>query len=84
MKFKQDNRFISYAKQHTHFEKNVKVSDEDAILKSAARFLKILYPHLELTLMDYERDCLEPACQLRQSIRNSQYYLDDEFKQLGR
>jgi len=84
LSLRQDNRFMSYAKQHTHFEKNVKVRDEDAILKSAAGFLKILYPHLELTLMDYERDCLEPACKLRQAIRNSQYYLDDEFKQLGR
>ncbi|BAY31211.1 hypothetical protein NIES2107_30700 [Nostoc carneum NIES-2107] len=84
LSLRQDNRFISYAKKHTHFEKTVKVRDEDAILKSAAGFLKILYPHLELTLMDYERDCLEPACKLRQAIRSSQYYLDDEFKQLGR
>ncbi|BCL36367.1 BREX system Lon protease-like protein BrxL [Nostoc sp. MS1] len=84
LSLRHDNRFISYAQQHTHFDKNVTVRDQNAILKSASGFLKILYPHLQLTLMDYERDCLEPACKLRQAVRNSLYYLDDEFKQLGR
>ncbi|QSJ17849.1 BREX system Lon protease-like protein BrxL [Nostoc sp. UHCC 0702] len=84
LSLRQDNRFMSYVQQHTHFQKNVTIRDQNAILKSASGFLKILYPHLELTLMDYERDCLEPACKLRQAIRNSLYYLDDEFRQLGR
>ncbi|WP_407890357.1 hypothetical protein [Scytonema sp. NUACC26] len=34
--------------------------------------------------MDYDRDCLKPALQLRQAIRDSQYHLDDEFRQIGR
>jgi ATP-dependent Lon protease len=34
--------------------------------------------------MDYERDCLKPACKLRQSIRSSEYTLDDEFHKFGR
>jgi ATP-dependent Lon protease len=38
----------------------------------------------ELTLTDFERDCLKPACKLRQAIRYSEYYLDDEFRQFGR
>lgn len=84
LSLRQDNRFMSYVQQHTQFDKNATVRDQNAILKSASGFLKILYPHLELTLMDYQRDCLEPARRLRQAIRNSLYYLDDEFKQLGR
>lgn len=81
---RQDNRFFSYVQEHTKFDKNTTVRDQNAILKSAAGFLKIIYPHLNLTLVDYQRDCLEPACKLRQAIRNSLYYLDDEFSQLGR
>jgi ATP-dependent Lon protease len=84
LSLRQDNRFISYAQQHTQFDKNTTVRDQNALLKSASGFLKILYPHLDLTIMDYQRDCLEPACKLRQAIRNSLYYLDDEFRQLGR
>jgi ATP-dependent Lon protease len=84
LSLRQDNRFISYAQQHTRFDKNVTVRDQKTILKSASGFLKILYPHLQLTLMDYERDCLEPARTLRQAIRDSQYYLDEEFRQQPR
>jgi len=83
LSLRQDNRFLSYAQQHTQFNQSATVRDQNAILKSASGFLKILYPHLELTLMDYQRDCLEPARTLRQAIRNSLYYLDDEFRQLG-
>ena len=83
LSLRKDNRYLVYAQQHTQFEKAT-VRDQNAILKSAAGYLKILYPHLDLTLMDFYRDCLEPAQKLRQSIRNSLYHLDDEFKQYGR
>jgi hypothetical protein len=33
--------------------------------------------------MDFQRDCLDPARKLRQAIRGSLYYLDDEFSHLG-
>jgi len=84
LSLRQDNRFLSYVQQHIKFDKNATIRDQNAILKSAAGFLKILYPHLELTLMDFQRDCLDPARKLRQAIRGSLYYLDDEFNQLGR
>jgi ATP-dependent Lon protease len=83
LSLRHDNRFMSYAQQHTKFHTQTTVRDQNAILKSAAGFLKLLYPHLDLTLMDYQNDCLDPARQLRQAIRNSLYYLDDEFRQLG-
>jgi len=84
LSLRRDNRYFIYAQQHTKFNSSAARRDQDAILKSASGFLKLLYPHLELTLMDFERDCLKPACKLRQAIRNSEYYLDDEFRQLGR
>lgn len=84
LSLRHDNRFFSYAQQHTKFDKNATIRDQNAILKSASGLLKILYPHLDLTLMDYQHDCLKPAQELRQGIRNSLYYLDDEFRQLGR
>jgi ATP-dependent Lon protease len=84
LSLRKDNNYFVYAQQHTRFHSgNTTVRDQNAILKSAAGFLKILYPHLELTLADFQRDCLEPACQLRQFVRNSQYFLDDEYRQYG-
>ncbi|WP_121970833.1 BREX system Lon protease-like protein BrxL [Leptolyngbya sp. BC1307] len=81
---RRDNRYAAYAQNHTKFGETATIRDQNAILKTSSGFLKILYPHLELTLMDYENDCLRPACKIRQFIRDSEYYLDDEYKQLGR
>jgi ATP-dependent Lon protease len=83
LSLRQESSFLAYVKQHTKFDRSATIRDQNAILKSAAGFLKILYPHQKLTLIDYERDCLEPAQKLRQAIRNSLYYMDDEFKQFG-
>lgn len=84
LSMRKETRFLDYAKRHTVFSNNVTVRDQNAILKSASGFLKILYPHLELTLADFKRDCLEPAKELRQTIKNTLYYLDDEFRALSR
>ncbi len=80
LSLRRDAGCLAYAKEHTKFINDPTIRDEHAILQSAAGFLKILYPHLELTLEDYRRDCLQPAVQLRQAVRNSLYYLDEEFR----
>lgn len=85
LSLRRDNRFYQYAQEHTDFDyETVQGRDETAILKTASGFLKILYPHLQLTLQDYQRDCLEPAKEIRQYIRNLQYHLDDEYKKYGK
>ena len=81
---RQDNRYMSYVQQHIKFDEGITIRDQNAIYKSASGFLKILYPHLELTLSDFESDCLKPALQMRQAIRTIMYNLDDEFRQSGK
>jgi ATP-dependent Lon protease len=81
LSLRKDTRFNQYAQKHTQFDHHTTIRDQQAILKTASGFLKLLYPHLQLTLEDYRRDCLEPARELRQQIRNLLYNLDDEFKQ---
>ncbi len=84
LSLRHDNRFQTYVQQHTRFDLTAaSIRDQTAILKSAAGYLKLLYPHLDLTIVDYERDCLRPACQLRQLIRDSLYFLDEEFRPYG-
>ncbi|MGC9526398.1 MAG: DUF4007 family protein [Limnospira sp.] len=84
LSMRYNNEFLTYAQNHTQFGKGVTIRDQNAILKSASGFLKLLYPHLDLTPMDFRRDCLQPARELRQYIRNSLYYLDEEFRQYDR
>jgi len=81
---RQDNRYMSYVQEHIQFTEGVTIRDQNAIYKSASGFLKILHPHLELTLSDFENDCLRPAKKMRQAIRTIMYNLDDEFRQNGK
>ena len=81
---RQDNRYMSYVHEHIQFDEKVNIRDQTAVYKSASGFLKILYPHLELTLSDFESDCLKPALQMRQAIRTIMYNLDEEFRQSGK
>jgi ATP-dependent Lon protease len=84
LSLRRDGRFIDYTRRHTAFDSHTTIRDQNAISKSASGFLKILYPHLSLTLSDFKRDCLTPAVRLRQAIRNILYTFDDEFRQFGR
>ncbi|MGY6530125.1 MAG: BREX system Lon protease-like protein BrxL [Cyanobacterium sp.] len=84
LSLRKDNRFYHYAKSHTNFLSKVSIRDENAILKSASGFLKILYPSLNLTTEEYLFNCLKPARELRQNIHGLLYNLDDEFKQYER
>lgn len=81
LSLRQDPRFYQYAQQHTNFISHVSVRDQNAILKTAAGFTKILYPHLDLTSEEYLYNCLKPARYLRQQIHSLLFNLDDEFKQ---
>jgi ATP-dependent Lon protease len=81
---RREGAFMNYVQRHTFYNEKTTIRDQKAISKAACGFLKLLYPHLQLTLDDFKRDCLEPAVQLRQYIRNLLYTYDDEFKQFGR
>lgn len=81
---RKEGAFMDYVQRHTVFDEKTTIRDQKAISKAACGFLKLLYPHLQLTLDDFKHDCLEPAVQLRQYIRNLLYTFDDEFKQFGR
>lgn len=81
---RREGRYMKYVQEHTVFNDRATIRDQKAISKAACGFLKLLYPHLQLTIDDYKRDCVEPAVQLRQYIRNLLYTFDDEFKQFGR
>lgn len=81
---RRDGRYLDFAKRHIKFGSEVTIRDQNAIEKSASGFLKILYPSLNLSTEDFRRDCLEPALELRQAIRTTQYFLDDEYRQLGK
>jgi len=55
------------------------IRDERAIQRTAGAFLRLLFPHLELTDEEFRRYCVAPAVQYRQYIRDQLHLMDEEF-----
>lgn len=61
--------------------KRVYKRNEDAVQAIASGLLKILFPHGEVTVVEFDHYCVKPARRLRQLIWNQLQDLDAEYRQ---
>lgn len=52
-------------------------SDKKAIAKLATAYFKLLFPHQQLTVAEFNHYCLQPAIEMRQTFRDELYKLDN-------
>jgi ATP-dependent Lon protease len=55
------------------------IRDEKAVRRTAAAFLRLLFPHLLITDQELRQYCIEPAIRYRQHVRNQLHLMDEEF-----
>ena len=55
--------------------------NEDSIRAIASGFVKILFPHGDVSAEDLYRHCVQPATKLRQLVWDQLYSLDSEYRQ---
>jgi ATP-dependent Lon protease len=55
------------------------IRDEKAVRRTAAGFLRLLFPHLNLTDKELRQYCVEPAIRYRQYVRDQLHMMDEEF-----
>jgi predicted ATP-dependent Lon-type protease len=55
------------------------IRDEKAVRRLAAAFLRLLFPHLDLTDKELRQYCVEPAIRYRQYVRDQLHMMDEEF-----
>jgi ATP-dependent Lon protease len=53
-----------------------------AITRLATGYCKLLFPHAQVTAVDFAEYCLKPAVQLRQMVRDQLSLLDPEYPRL--
>lgn len=58
--------------------------NEEAIRLIASGFLKLLFPHGDVSDADFYRYCVKPAVRLRQGVWDQLYALDAEYRQFER
>jgi ATP-dependent Lon protease len=56
--------------------------DRKAIARTAAGFLKLLFPDLEPTEEQFREFCVKPAVELRQRVRDELHKLDPEYAEV--
>ena len=58
--------------------------NEESVRALASGFLKLLFPHGEVSDEDFYKYCVKPAIKLRQGIWDQLYTLDAEYRQFER
>jgi ATP-dependent Lon protease len=75
-----DLNYAEYVSQNLHLPQCDDMRDNKAIARLAEGFLKLLFPHLELTTEEFMLYCVNPAVRMRQQIRDELSKIDQEFK----
>jgi ATP-dependent Lon protease len=53
--------------------------DRKAISRLATAYLKVLFPNLQLTDEEFRENCVQPAVELRQRVRDELHKMDVEY-----
>ena len=73
--------FDKFVEERSHYIGTTDLRDKKAIMKMASGFLKLLFPNLNsISDKDFIQQCLKPAIELRQRVRDQLHYLDPEYK----
>ncbi|MBW6515338.1 MAG: BREX system Lon protease-like protein BrxL [Candidatus Cloacimonetes bacterium] len=68
--------YSNCVKQNIRLNGSEDMKDQKAILKMATAYYKLLFPHQQLTLAEFNHYCLQPAIELRQTLRDELHKLN--------
>ena len=71
-----------YVSAHMRLAGTDDMRDRKAIERLAAGYMRLLFPDLRPTADEFLRHCVEPAVQLRQTVRDQLCKMDPEFKKV--
>jgi len=75
-----DLRYADYVSQSLHLPQCEDMRDNKAIARLTEGYLKLLFPHLELSEEEFISYCVNPAVRMRQQIRDELSKIDQEYK----
>jgi ATP-dependent Lon protease len=75
-----DLRYAEYVSQNLNLPQSEDMRDNKAIARLSEGYLKLLFPHLDLSEEEFISYCVNPAVRMRQQIRDELSKIDQEFK----
>lgn len=76
---RKDIRFADYVSVNMHLENCQDLRDRKAITRLATGFMKLLFPNLQPSRLDFLTYCVKPAVELRQRVRDELHKMDPEY-----
>lgn len=72
-------RYADYVKLNMHLIGCDDLRDRKAITRLATAYLKLLFPDLKLSDLEFREYCVRPAVELRQRVRDELHKMDSEY-----
>ena len=76
---RKEIRYADYVKLNMHLTGSDDLRDRKAISRLATAYLKVLFPNLQLTDEEFTENCVCPAVELRQQVRDELHKMDAEY-----
>ncbi len=76
---RKEIRYADYVKLNMHLTGSDDLRDRKAISRLATAYLKVLFPNLQLTEDEFRENCVQPAVELRQRVRDELHKMDVEY-----
>ncbi|HEX9990487.1 MAG TPA: BREX system Lon protease-like protein BrxL [Chloroflexia bacterium] len=78
-RMRSEVKYADYVKMHMRLEGANDLRDRKAITRLATAYLKLQFPDLRPTEAEFHENCVAPAIELRQRVRNELHKLDVEY-----
>ena len=81
---RQELTIDAYCVEHVNLGADSYQRNQESVRALASGYMKLLFPHGEVTASDFQKYCYEPAVKLRQGVWDQLYTIDAEYRQYGR
>ncbi len=76
---RKEIRYADYVKLNMRLVGCDDLRDRKAISRLATAYLKVLFPNLQLSEAEFRENCVRPAVELRQRVRDELHKMDAEY-----
>ena len=80
---RQELETDAYCARHIQLGPDAYQRNQESIRALASGYMKLLFPHGEVSDADFKKYCVQPATDLRQGVWDQLYNLDPEYRKYG-
>ncbi|MEZ0483184.1 BREX system Lon protease-like protein BrxL [Fibrella aquatica] len=84
LQLRQELATDAYCTRHINLGSEAYQRNQESVRALASGYMKLLFPHGEVSPEEFNKHCIQPAIKLRQGVWDQLYNLDAEYRKYGR